>query len=91
VDVAVTVKVFERAGVAVELNVAVSKGPVAVGETAIFREQPPVAIKTTVGITKANRAQRRKDFMLPPEKRYRGIEAGNKKGPTTPRKQRYVS
>jgi hypothetical protein len=71
--------VLEIAGVEVNVKVEVAPGPVAVGRTDIFRLQPLVAIKRTVGMTAANTAQRRKDFMLPPEKRYRGIEAGNKR------------
>jgi hypothetical protein len=59
--------------VRVFVGVEVVKGPDAeVGELS-FREHPDATIKKVAGTRTANRAHRRKDFMLPPEKRYRGM------------------
>jgi hypothetical protein len=62
-----------RSEVRVFVGVEVVKGPDAeVGELS-FREHPDATIKKVAGTRTANRAHRRKDFMLPPEKRYRGM------------------
>jgi SHS2 domain-containing protein len=74
------VDVEVKGGVAVDVGVKLLKVEVgvqarvaSVGETFNFRLHPVATINKVAGMQTANRAHKRKDFMLPPEKRYLGI------------------